>query len=157
MVIPIPGSRFFEYFRIRELSILILWKIKIKELLVPIISKIFKSLWFSWKNLVFEWLFDFHSLKNHGYIWKPNLWFFWKFYLWIQRTTLIFIMGMFLFLITMQHWSKLVLGKYHCCLIIWFFKALSNLGISLRIETKERLILNISKKSKSKSWLVLGI
>jgi hypothetical protein len=88
---------------------------------------------------------------------KPNLWFFWKFYLWIQRTTLIFIMGMFLFLITMQHWSKLVLGKYHCCLIIWFFKALSNLGISLRIETKERLILNISKKSKSKSWLVLGI
>jgi hypothetical protein len=78
----------------------------------------------------------FHFLKNHGYIWKSNLRFFWKFYLWTQRTTLIFIMGMFLFLIIMQHWSKLVLGKYHCCLIIWFFKELSNLGIFLIFKTK---------------------
>jgi hypothetical protein len=157
MVIPLPGSRFFEYFRIRELSILILWKIKIKELLVPIISKIFKSLWFSWKNLVFEWLFDFHSLKNHGYIFKTKSLVFLKILLMNPKNHLDIHHGLFLFLITMQHWSKLVLGKYHCCLIIWFFKALSNLGISLRIETKERLILNISKKSKSKSWLVLGI
>lgn len=98
----------------------------------------------------FEWLFDFFIFWRIMVIFENQIFdFFWKFYLWTQRTTLIFIMGMFLFLIIMQHWSKLVLGKYHCCLIIWFFKELSNLGISLIFKTKEPLILDISKKSKS--------